>query len=383
MTDFNALRLKHSGDPEEMQRILQMECRHRCARKLDETLLCEDFIFPSKALAEMATSDAAARFHASLIEPGENVLDMTFGLGIDTFHFARKGAKVTAVEIDPHSAETGRRNVESLGLDNIEIITADSMKWLAESDNRTFSTIFIDPARRDSTGRHFSLADSLPDITTNLQLLRSRCHRIIVKCSPMADLTAVARELGGDVDFITVGTTRECKELLAITPGSGRMAAYTVDHGLYELSGTPDAPCALPTEGDYLYEPFPALMKLRRATISAPALTKIAPETRIYSSPQLIAGFPGEAFRIIRVVEFNKRTVRRIAEEFPRLNVTTRNFPLSAPELLKRLGVAEGGNFRAFGVTDSKQKKHLIITTNESEQISADICPVIPEHPAD
>ncbi len=382
MTDFNALRLKHSGDAAEMERILQMECRHRCARKLAETLLCEEFVFPSKALAEMATSDSAASFHASLIAPGESVLDMTFGLGIDAFHFARKGARVTGIEIDPHSAETGRKNAKALGLDNIEIITADSMKWLAEC-GQVFSTIFIDPARRDNSGRHFSLSDSLPDITSNLTLLRSSCRKMIVKCSPMADATAVARELGGDADIITVGTTRECKELLAITPGSGRMSAFTVGLGLYELTDIPDAPYAMPAEGDFLYEPFPAVMKLRRASISAPTLTKIARETRLYSSSRLIAGFPGEAFGIIRIVEFNKRTARLIAEEYPRLNVTTRNFPLSAPELIKRLGVGEGGNYRAFGVTDSTRKKFIIITANEPEPIPADSESIAPCSAAD
>lgn len=64
-TDFNKLRLKHHGDPQKLHEILQMECRHKCAKKLASTLEeCPEFIFPSLSLAEMSTSDDVAAIHA-------------------------------------------------------------------------------------------------------------------------------------------------------------------------------------------------------------------------------------------------------------------------------------------------------------------------------
>ncbi|MDE6495882.1 MAG: hypothetical protein K2L30_06575 [Duncaniella sp.] len=125
--DFNKLRLKYAGDAGKMDEILQAECRHKTARKLADTLACEDFRFPSLSVAEMATSDVVAREHCRLVSPGDRVIDMTSGLGIDTFAFARSGCDVTAVELDPVTAREIIHNAAVLGLDNVRIINDDSV----------------------------------------------------------------------------------------------------------------------------------------------------------------------------------------------------------------------------------------------------------------
>ena len=53
---------------------------------------------------------------------------------------------------------------------------------------------------------------------------------------------------------------------------------------------------------------------------------------------------------IERVVNFNDKNLKSIAKDFPKLNVATRNFIISAPELTKRLRVKEGGDKRLYGV---------------------------------
>ena len=128
--DFNRLRLKYHGDAAMMADILQRECRGKTAAKLPITLQCENFIFPSLALAEMSTSDVVAEIHASLIPDGAKVLDMTCGLGIDTFHFAEKATEVTAIELDHDAYLAARHNAEALNLKNIRIIEGDSIEWL-------------------------------------------------------------------------------------------------------------------------------------------------------------------------------------------------------------------------------------------------------------
>lgn len=124
--DFARLRLKYHGDPEKMDDILQAECREKTARKLPGLTGNPGFRFPSLAVAEMSTSEAVADFHATLVNPGSSILDMTAGLGVDAYAMAARGCHVTACEIDPVTATTLRHNVRTLGLENDIEMTACS-----------------------------------------------------------------------------------------------------------------------------------------------------------------------------------------------------------------------------------------------------------------
>lgn len=362
--DFNALRLKYHGDAVKMEEILQAECRHKCARKLPRTLLHEDFRFPSTALAEMATAEPVADFHARLAGDAATVLDMTFGLGIDAFAMARRGAAVTGIELDSHAAEVARGNACALGLD-VEIVNADSVEWLRRSDRR-FDLIFIDPARRDGPGRHFALADCAPDVTAILPLLLDRARRVMIKCSPMLDITQLRAETMPDADVVVTGTRRECKEVLLILPGSGLTRAVTVDDEgeIPPTRGTVSPIPSAPEPGAWLLEPYPAVMKAGAAGLLDGCFgsCRLAPSTHLYCTAAVPEGFPGEAFEIVEVMEFNKRSVKEIGRRSPMLNVATRNFPLTAPQLVKKLGIKEGGDHRLFGVTTASGHRLLIIT---------------------
>ncbi|MDE6485080.1 MAG: class I SAM-dependent methyltransferase [Duncaniella sp.] len=372
--DFNALRLKYHGDPAKMEEILQAECRHKCARKLARTLLHDDFRFPSTSLAEMATAEPVADFHARMIRGAGTVLDMTLGLGIDAFAMARMGMRVTGVELDSRAADVARENARALGIENIEIVNADSVAWLNETD-RHFDLIFIDPARRDGSGRHFALADCQPDVTRILPLMLSHAGKVMIKCSPMLDISRLRADTSVSADVIAVGTARECKELLVILPGTGITAAVTVDEN-GELPATPgdkNVQPASPAPGTFLLEPFPSVMKAGASLLLDDRFgsCRIASSTHLYCSATVPEGFPGEAFRIIEVHDFNKRSCSDISRRYGMLNVATRNFPLSAPQLVKKLGVKEGGEFRLFGITAADHRKYLIITANEPTDSAA------------
>lgn len=362
--DFDALRLKYGGDPVKLDEILQQECRERYAAKFRDTLCSCSFKFPSRAVAEMATSDEVAQFHASLTEGDRKVLDMTFGLGIDAFHIARGGASVECCEIDTHNAEIGRANAS--GIDNVTVNNVDSIEFVNNYPGR-YDTIFIDPARRDSKGRHFSLDDCEPRILPHLDTILSKCNRLMVKCSPMLDFKALRAELGGEADVYAVGTRRECKELLAVMPGRGLTHAVTIGKGQITFSPKQEAE-AIADYTDapqgYLYEPFPAVMKAApfKLLCSRFGVKKLGQHTHLYCSDEVVTDFPGERLEIIETLEFNKRTMADVTRRYGMINVATRNFPLSAPELTRRLKVKEGGDLRLFGVTLGSGRKVLIIT---------------------
>lgn len=376
MNDFNALRLKYHNHPQRLWEILQAECRYKTAKKLPVMLRYEDFIFPSLAVAEMATSDAVAEIHASMIGVGETVLDMTCGLGIDAFHIALRAAQVTAVELNHDSYEAALHNRQVLNRQNVEVIEADSVKWLGEN-NRHFDVIFIDPARRDSTGRHFALRDCQPDVVANLPLLLSRCKRLIIKASPMLGIEAVRQELKADCQVTVIGTVRECKELVFTLRGNvgsneeiptDRINCVTVDHGGFSFSPSADKNAVVeysaPMVGGYLYEPFPAVMKGGgyRSLSQRFQVRKLHPNTQLYFSEELMPDFPGEHFRILDILSSSKQTYKEFHKRYPKVNVATRNFPLPAPKLVDKLRVKEGGDKMVFGATTVDDEKLLIVT---------------------
>lgn len=380
--DFNALRLKHHGDADMMHEILQRECRYKCSSKLQETLKCRDFIFPSISVAEMSTSDAIADVHASMITDGERVLDMTCGLGIDSFHMAEKASSVVTMELNHDTFLAAIHNAAALGRSNVSIIEGDSIGWLKDNDER-FDTIFIDPARRDASGRHYALDECKPDVIGNLDLLLERCTKLIIKASPMADISDTGRRLSNVSGIVIIGTPKECKELVFIcsgnnsTPGtdfkSGRckISCVTIGKGNFDFTiedehmKEPTLACGPIVAGTWLYEPYPAIMKggcfnslSRQFNIS-----KLHPNTNLFHSSVRLQDFPGQAFEIIDVLPFNKKIIKELALNYPKINVATRNFPLSAPELAKRLKIKDGGNNMIFGTTGPGSEKLLIITT--------------------
>lgn len=379
MNDFNKLRLKHHGCPEKLWEILQEECRYKTAKKLPETLKNPEFTFPSLAVAEMATSDAVAKVHANMINDGDTVLDMTCGLGIDSFHLASKAGNVTAIEIDPESYRAAIHNAKALNLNNISIVEGDSVAWL-DANNETFDVIFIDPARRDSAGRYFALKDCQPDVTTAFPLLLSRCDKLIIKCSPMLSIDAAKKELGVDCDIVVIGTPKECKEVVFVIDGNrsanintetaSKKAVRCVTIGHDEFLFYPDdekdmnVEYSTPEKGGYIYEAYPAVMKGGgyRTLANRFGLYKLHPNTHLYYSEKDIAGFPGEKFNILEILPSSKQTYKDFAKKYPKINVATRNFPLSAPELVKKLKVKEGGDKMVFGVTVSDGDKLLIVT---------------------
>ncbi len=356
--DYASLRLKHHGDPVMMDQILQSECREKTARKLPTLSQCENFRFPSLAVAEMATSEAVAEIHAGLSGCPRSVLDMTAGLGVDAIAFASAGAHVTAIEIDPLSARTLRDNVSELGLeDRIRVVEGDSVQWLKETDER-YDTIFIDPARRDKTGRHFTLSECHPDVTGLMSLLRSRCDTLIIKTSPMLNINELENERA---DVAVIGTTRECKEMVFIISdkSSGQVDCHTVGKGIYRVEKNDDQIFGLPAEGDFLLQPYPSVMK-GRGTDTITCATKLHPFSHLFFSHEIPEDFPGEALRIEKIYPFDKRGIKQAATEMPRCNVAVRNFPLTAPELVKRLKIKEGGECTLFGTTGPDGQRLLI-----------------------
>lgn len=355
--------------------IMQIECRKKAAKKLSQTLQSSSFIFPTTLSAEQCTSDDLAEFHASLINEGETILDMTAGLGIDAFHLAQKAKHITAIDLNSDVAEALSINANVLGLNNFTAINADSVEYIKNSTEH-FDTIFIDPARRGDGGKRlFALADCQPNIVELLDCVKAHCNKLIVKASPMLDATQVLRELPETTDLYAIGTRQECKEIVAVVDFKNPQTAptihcITIDDETLDFSFTLDEESSATNiygeihEGMYLYEPHPAVMKLQPFKLISQHFNaiKLHQHTHLYTSTQIIPNFPGDCYKIEKIYPFTSRVAKEVVKDYPRANVAVRNFILSADELRKKLKIKDDNKYRLYGITISNGDRLLIVT---------------------
>lgn len=355
--------------------ITQVECRRRFGAKLSRTLADDpQFLFPNTLAGEQSTSDVLASFHSSLIEPGCTVADFTAGLGIDAMAMARHAAHVTAVEMNPEVAEALVHN--SRYLSNLDVVCADCREY-AESvaaEGKVFDTIFIDPARRDKDGgRTYALADCSPDIVAMLPLMRRITHRVIVKASPMLDIAHTINELDNVTGVIILGTPGECKELDVVIDFGAKVAEPVISavtltaEGISRFDFTRSEEAAttprygLPKTGDYILEPYPAVMKagVFRLLSARYGLQSISANTHLWHSEAIPDGFPGKSFLITDIQEFASKNIKRYAASHPRVSVTVRNFDMSAEALRAKLRVRDGEE-RLFAIGSDEGR--LLVT---------------------
>lgn len=351
--------------------ILQIECRRKTARKLAPFLKHKEFLFPTAISAEQASHSAIANFHASLIPSGASLLDMTAGLGIDMLTMALKSSEVWAIELDPFKCEVLRHNSDITGNGNIRLINADSIEWLNNS-GLIFDTIFIDPARRDSSNsRLYGLTDCLPNVVANQDLLRQRSSRLIIKCSPLLDISRTLIDLKNVRSIRAISVDGECKEVLVEISGNGN--GSKLDEGLLSndeilkeaidlsedgsirsrfsvltdntlKSGNADIIYATEEDiksGNYLYEPNASMMKIApwaELQQRYPDLMKLAPSSHLFISEERYEDFPGRILQVDEIITGKDK--KRLKGKS--LNVVTRNYPIPANDLRKSLGLKEG-----------------------------------------
>lgn len=372
-SDINALRLKLTGKKSENSSfpldmaLVQIEARKKTQKKLPYFLSFRRFIFPTLIAAEQASNEAVARFHASLIPPGSKLLDLTAGLGIDDMTFARTGIQVSACEIDEKKCAALEYNAFVTGLSKkLKVEFGDSIKFLGERENDEYDIIFADPARRGVDGsKVHALSDCQPDVMAFKDEVFRVAPRILIKTSPLLDLSFIISSLENLSAVYVVCFKNECKELLLEMKRNpakqsfhevlpipiivvdlewekeiSRFSISSSDLGCQSLTKRADRPS--PSNYKYIYEPNSGIMKtLAWNALSAkfPALEKAETNTHLFLSDTLYPDFPGRILQIDR--ELDKKDLKKFKGS--KFNIVSRNHPLSAPRISSRFSIISGG----------------------------------------
>lgn len=436
-----------------------IEGRRRLRKKLPEWVACTGLVYPSSLCAEQCSSSDTARYKASIVQrifneyvgtvasmvgapcrttgsatkgtesvPDKNspttrnqsvtelaevtipsrgkVADLTGGLGVDSWAFSEVAEEVLYNEMNPALAAAARHNFKALGVTNIFIknseATSDSLKDIF-GDFRP-DVIFLDPARRDSAGKKvFLLEDCSPDVLKILPELFGISRFVLLKLSPMADITMAVERLdrtyeeylekasgkGWNGQWVrevhVVASGGECKELLILLDGEwnegysltcredGKTLTFKPEEITKAKAGYPDS-----TFARIIFEPGKSLTKagVSNAICERFGLVKLARFTHIYTiseplsdseSEQRTAPLKdfGKVFYVKEILPLNKSSMKDVGKRYPHSEVSAKNIPMSSDELRTRLKVKSGDDAHIFGVrieTPYNEDNYLIVT---------------------
>ncbi len=384
--------------------LVQIAGRQAAAAKLPSWAAVEGIRYPAHLAMEQCSSQLTARYKASVVrawrssttsaltddttsEAGDNtsaltdentLTDLTGGFGVDCAFLSAAFKHVTYVERQAALCRVAAHNFALLGLKHITVCNEEATAHLAAM--APVEWLFIDPARRDSAGgKVVAIAACEPDVAALQTLLLQKGNHVLVKLSPMLDLSLALHDLPCTAAVHVVAVENECKELLLVlqkgqTPeGSDTLPIHCVNL----RAGGPSRPftftrkeeracaCAYTaTLGRYLYEPDASILKAGafRTTAARFGLEKLHPNSHLYTGEALLPGFPGRSFLVEARCGCSKKELKTLLTNVRQANLTTRNFPLSVAALRRRLNLAEGGSTYLFATTLADEKRCLIKT---------------------
>lgn len=338
-------------------------------------------ILPSLAFEQSSSEQAAARKNYS----GRLAIDLTCGLGVDSFRLSKRFERVIAIERDPFLAAVAKENFRRLGADNVEVVNGSAEEFLsglaggshyfeglegldgsAGGFDGHADLVYADPDRRSAEGKKMiRLEDCSPDMVALLPLIERIAPRLVVKLSALFDVNEVFRVFGPGARVEVVSLNGECKEIIAdITHGSriGRtISAVAIGTGETEYTATDD-----PVTGDSREPDRPSIPQVftpelyRRLVVPDVALQKARLVRRYFSERGVWSdsdngyGFavaPPEEGIMGRVIEIDsiepfdpKALKRRLREQkIKSIDILKRNFPLRSADIARQLAVREGG----------------------------------------
>ena len=391
-----------------------IESRRKLRGKVQEWYENPSLIFPFKLSAEQCSSSATGIYKAEVAakiarESGAdswNLADLTGGLGVDSWFFSKKASKVVYNEMQTPLCDAAKHNFKSLGSDNISvvnsIISAGGCLDPILKEEQHIDIVYIDPARRGEGGKKvFLIEECTPDVLTIKEEIFEHCRNLLIKLSPMADISMVCDRLGKrcrEVHVVAAGG--ECKELL-IWMDRDWNEAYSViavelhndgskSEFMFEIedecgrvagsSGDPRLPFGQtpPSRGwhvasttllpgyTFIFEPGKSLMKAGCFNLIASRfnLHKLGKSTHYYitesaEQAETLKQF-GKVFQILECASLDKRSIKEMGKKYPKAEVTARNIPMDTDSLRKKLGITSGDDAHIFGLKSDTEGNLLI-----------------------
>lgn len=359
-------RFAHLSDEEWRWMLQQVEGRQRTHDKLPTFAQIEDWWYPVRLSCEQCSSEATARYKAAIIrqlgEKQDILIDLTGGYGVDTYFLSEQTVQAHYVErneelcrIAQHNFQIANKPIHVHNTSAEDFLAQYSMVGSVSSDVKKEVVVYLDPARRDAHGgKVFRIEDCEPNIIKILPSLRAISSTILIKFSPMLDITSALQSLGNEWDVHVVALHNEVKEIIFVT-GNNRIHAVNIlhegnDQFSFTRSEEKSALCAMADcICEYIYEPNAAIIKAGafRLVSERYQLHKLDHNTHLYTADQLIEDFPGRVWKVIAQPIKNQRDIAALGIQ--RAAILTRNYPLTPEELRKKFKLQESDSHFLIG----------------------------------
>ena len=350
--------------------LRQIEARQLLRKKVPSWSENEDLLFPVHLSIEQCSSESSAQYKANLLQ-GHSFADLTGGLGVDTYFISQHFQQVDYVERQAELCDLARHNYDVLKA-NVEVWNETAEEYLSHCEPK--DCFFLDPARRDAYGhKTVSISDCTPNVAVMQDRLLEKARIVMIKLSPMLDISKALEELRHVKEVHVVAVANECKELDFIMERDYQGEPQFVCVNL--LTSQPELRFTQVAEQDcsskiadgvlnYLYEPNPAVMKAGCFKLLTERFDvfKLHKNSNLYTSEHLISDFPGRIFEVEAWAPYNKKVKQSLMSDVEQASIAVRNFPLSVAELRKSLKIGDGDATYLFATTLKGEKKVLIRT---------------------
>ncbi len=347
----------------------QIKARQRLKRKLPDWVRNIKIIFPAALSQEQSSSQKTAEYKSKIISGGV-LADLTAGAGVDTYYFSKFFLKVHYVEPNKELFEISQHNLSELKASNIIFHNQKAEEFL--ENNLKVDWIYLDPDRRGVGNKKlFRLSQCEPDVMRLLEKIWQQAQAVLIKTSPMLDISETLHQLALVDSIHVVAVENEVKEVLYILKNkkSGILRINTIDflndgssqEFEFDFASEKTIGASYSEIKKFLYEPNAAILKAGafKTLTQKYHVSKLHQNTHLYTSDALVSQFPGRIFIVKDIIPFQNKHLSRILPD-KKANITTRNFPLSVEDIRKKTGIKDGGDVYLFAATDVNEK-HIII----------------------
>ncbi len=344
--DVNQLYLSAGKNQEEKLLIDQIFIRQKIRKKLPEWSRNFKLIFTKNISHEQSSSEATAILKSNLIS-GKKIIDLTGGMGVDCYYFAKSFRACLYCERQEILAEYTKHNFTELGVKNVDFFIGNSLDKIRSEKS---DYIYIDPARRDGfNSKLISLNDCEPNVVEIKEDLISNNRIALIKTSPMLDISLAIRELKNVYEVWVISHRNETKEIIfCLKNGNHNPFVRTfnilqngkIQEFDFYPNDSPKIKIALRNKA-YLYEPNSSMQKAKGGDAFAEkyGLEKLDSNTNLYYSDEHIDFYPGKIFEV-------KKILKPYDKEFKkgRFNIISRNFPDKADFIQRKLKIRPSKN---------------------------------------
>ncbi|MFV0144423.1 RsmD family RNA methyltransferase [Empedobacter falsenii] len=326
----------------------------------------KNIYFPPSINLEQASSEAAANYKSSLVK-GKTLIDLTAGFGIDTMAFAKNFEKVYHIEQNPELSEIVQHNAQILA-PNLETYTGTFQSFFETNPESKFDVIYLDPARRNSSGRKFILEDLEPNILEWMPTFFEKSNKIIIKLSPLLDITSTLQQIDSISEIHIVALKNEVKDFLLIidkncSTKNPLIKAINLESNQPEFSfnfeDEYNSNANFGTVQQYIYEPNVAILKTGAFKLLSEKfnLHKLHQNTHLYTSNELLNEFPGKIYSVEKHINHPKKEILK-----SKANLLVKNYNQAIDVVKKKFKITDGGETTLI-FTQSIDGFHILKTS--------------------